>query len=78
MIERALEIHPGDVDALRLKGEIKFRQELFAEALENYRLAYEQARNPASEAGQDFLKILKNFVFFLKNVLSFFVEPWSK
>ncbi len=59
MIDRALQVYPGYVEALRLKGQIKFEQDVLPEALENYRQAYEQERQPSSEVGRDYLKTLR-------------------
>jgi serine/threonine protein kinase len=59
MIERALEISPEFVDALRLKGEIKLKQGHILDTLANYRRAYDLEGDPASAAGQDYLDLLK-------------------
>ncbi len=60
MIDRALEFSPGYGDALRLKGKINFEQGQIQTTLENYRQAFEQDRDPDSEAGHDYLGILKH------------------
>ena len=60
MVKKALNIYPDYVDALRLKGKIKFVQDQYTATLENYRQAFEQDRDPASPAGKDYLEILKH------------------
>jgi len=59
IIDGALEDYPGFGEALRLRGKIKLDQGLFVEALEDYKQAYEQGRDPASVAGLDYLYGLK-------------------
>lgn len=58
MIEIALEMCPGYVDALRLRAEIRMRHGQFEAALEDYQQAYEQVRHPASEIGIEYLEAL--------------------
>ncbi len=59
MIERALEIDPENVEALRVRGKIKKDQGFLPEALDIYQQAYERENDPASATGQDYLDILK-------------------
>lgn len=59
MIEKALQIYPMDIEALRLRGKIKNDQGLLQEALIDYRQAYEQENKLTSAAGLDYLGILQ-------------------
>jgi len=59
IIDTALEDYPGYGEALRLKGKMKLDQGQFLEALEDYKQAYEQGRDPSSAAGLDYLHGLK-------------------
>lgn len=58
MIEVALEIYPQHSEALRLKGEIWLKRSRFEEALEAYKRAYEEERNPNSKVGKDYFSAL--------------------
>ncbi len=59
LIEPVLEDYPGYVEALRLRGEIERHQSEYAKALATYEQAYQQERNPDSEAGRDYLNLLR-------------------
>jgi serine/threonine protein kinase len=58
MVEIALEMCPGYLDALRLRAAIQFKQEQFEAALDDYKQAYEQVGVPASEVGIEYLVAL--------------------
>ena len=59
LTEEALGMVPGYGEAQRLRGEIRLKHERFAEALEDYRQAYEREHEPSSAAGLDYLNALK-------------------
>ena len=60
MIASALEIYPEHPEALRLRGKVRLKQRQFAEALADYKRAYEQEPDPkpSSEAGREYLAAL--------------------
>jgi tetratricopeptide (TPR) repeat protein len=59
LIEKALKIYPDYAEAQGLRGEIKFKQERFAEGLADYRRAYEQEASLSSPAGLAYLNALR-------------------
>lgn len=58
MIEVALDLYPDYAEALRLRGKIRLQQGQIDQALQDYRQAYAQEQNPASEVGREYLEIL--------------------
>jgi serine/threonine protein kinase len=58
MIEVALEMYPDYLEALRLRGKIRLELDQVDEALEDYRQAYEQTKEPASDVGLEYLEAL--------------------
>jgi RIO-like serine/threonine protein kinase len=60
MIEAALEVYPGFLEALRLRGKFRLQQGQLEKALADYRQAYGQVADPASEIGREYLDLLSN------------------
>lgn len=58
MIEAALEMYPGYLDALILRGRIQAQQGQIEKALEDYRYVYQQNGNPSSDVGREYLELL--------------------
>jgi tRNA A-37 threonylcarbamoyl transferase component Bud32 len=58
MIEAALEMYPGYLEALILRGRIQAQQGQLEKALDDFRQAYEQNNDPSSEVGREYLDLL--------------------
>jgi tRNA A-37 threonylcarbamoyl transferase component Bud32 len=58
MIEIALEMCSGYIDALRLRAGIRLEQEQYEAALDDYQQAYKQVGDPTSEIGVEYLGAL--------------------
>lgn len=58
MVEAALDTYPDYLEALILRGRIRFQQGLTTEAMADYQKAYQQEQDLSSEVGLEYLQIL--------------------